>query len=197
MIPAQCEFVHLLCNLLYFNQKIFISTNAYNCKMNVLVIDLKTLNMPEPGFRQKLPITEYENVKILEFNYIMYDLSNKEIVSEGSLPVESLKNNLHDLVKNVQVIAGYNVDAIVKILLCTIYGKLAKCTKLFDTTYLCTMRSGGRLFGLSNNYLTPEKLSKFLGIEYVPSRNTFNCLVKIIEMTDNNNKMELKYEKMK
>ena len=166
--------------------------------MNLLIIDLKTLNFPRVGLRKILSTSEYKSVEVLEFNYVVYDMCNNKIISEGSngtTPIfEFLENEYSNIMTDIFAIVGHNIDAIVKIL-------YNKCSKIIehnpvDVGFICTMRTGGRIFGTSNAYTTIGKLCELLGVQHVPGRNTFNCLLKIFRMMDEHNVL-LKYEKIK
>lgn len=150
--------------------------------MNILVIDIKTIDEPMP--RMSRPISDYKNVQVVEFNYILYDMSTNEIIEEGnSLKLGQLSG------KYIYGIAGYHIDSIVKVLL-NHFPELYNFVK--DKVFLCTMRSGCRMFGTNNSYMTQEKLCQSLSVKE-SKHSTLDCLKELL----NRNNGLLKYEKLK
>lgn len=137
--------------------------------MNVLVLTIKT--------EDKL----FLDNKLLECSYIIYDIMNDTIISEGDgIPKPDAE---------VYSIVGYDTERIINILVDnypTFYDFVQ------DKAYLCIMKSGCRAFGANKKYLTFGKLCELL---QVPDSkySTLDCLNMLFEKCDG----LLKYEKIK
>lgn len=156
--------------------------------MSILVIDLETTGLPEKnGYRFYSPtqLEKYENARITQFRYVMYDKPNPLIIGEGKFDV--LPDNLVDLLDRTKCIVMHSVNINMRILLSELYraNMLTEYNKMLDIPTSCIMRTYQICFGVNEKCAAIPRMCDSLRVCHQSDRRLYYCALEIEQLIAN------------